>query len=197
MLKEEYPEKMLLRASVLGVLQKMHPELKGDVWLEEKFNQARSINRSPSVALYFSLLVYHLSQEKVEDLVGCLNIPKTVALVIKDTLHTKEILPSLANPKLSPSVIYRLLERYHPLSIQANAIASDSELLSQRLYLYLDKLRNVRTSLNGVELKNMGVPPGTRMGEILRELHDAKLNQVVKTREEEEELVHLLLSKGE
>lgn len=197
MLKEEYPEKMLLRASALGVLQKIYPALKGDVWLEGKFNQARFINRSPSIALYFSLLIYHLTHEEVEDLIGCLNIPKTVALIIRDTLRIKEILPSLADPKLSPSVIYRLLECYHQLSIQANAIASDSELLRQRLYLYLDKLRYIKTSLNGVELQKMGVSPGIRLGEILREMHDAKLNQVVKTREEEEELVHRLLLEGE
>jgi len=57
-------------------------------------------------------------------------------------------------------------------------------------------LRYVKISLDGEYLKQMGIPPGLRLGEILRALHDAKLDQIVKTREEEEELVHRWLSQG-
>ena len=195
-LKEECPEKILRRAGELGVLKEIHPSLKGDAWLEEKFHQARSINRSPPIALYFSLLVYHLSQEEGEDLVSRLSIPKTTSQVIRDTIRIKEILPSLADPGLLPSAIYRLLEGYRPLSIMANALASDSALIRPRLHLYLNKLRYVKISLDGEYLKQMGIPPGLRLGEISRALHDAKLDQIVKTREEEEKLVHRWLSQG-
>jgi tRNA nucleotidyltransferase (CCA-adding enzyme) len=195
-LKEEYPEKTLRRASELGILKKIHPSLKGDSWLEEKFRQARSFNHSTPIALYFSLLFYHLSQKDVEDIVRRLNIPKTTARVIRDTLHIQEILPSLTDPGLSPSAIYRLLEDYLPLSILANALATESTLLRQRLHLYLDKMRYVKISLDGEGLKQMGLSPGLRLGEILRALHDAKLDQIVKSREEEEELVHRWLSQG-
>ncbi len=195
-LKEGFPEKMLRRAGELGVLKSIHPSFKSDIWLEEKFRQARSINCSPSIALYFSLLVYHLSQEEGEDLVSYLRIPKITAQVMRDALRIKETLSSLADPELSPSAIYRLLEGHRPLSILANAIASDSVLVRQRLHLYLNKLRHVNISLDGEALQQMGLSPGPRLGEVLRALYDSKLDQLVKTREEEEELVHRWLSQG-
>jgi len=188
-LKEEQPEKPLQRAGGLGLLQEIHPSLKFDGWLKEKFQQARSITHLPPLALYFSLLVYHLNQEEGEDFTARLRIPRVIARAVRDTLRLKEKLLSLAAPELPPSAIYRLLQDYSPTSILACAVASDSTLLHQRLYLYLNKLRYVKTSLNGRALQQMGLSPGPQIGEILRVLHEARLDQRVKTSEEEIELV--------
>ncbi len=196
-LKEEQPEKPLQRAGELGLLQEIYPSLKGDGWLKKKFQQARSITYPPPLGLYFSLLVYHLSQKEGEDFIARLRIPGVIARAIRDTLRLKENLLPLTSPELSPSATYRLLEDYSPTSTLACAVASDSSLLHQRLHLYLNKLRYIKTSLNGMALQQMGVPAGPRLGEILRQLHDAKLDQKAKTREEEVELVRLWLSQGE
>jgi len=194
-LKEEQPEKPLQRAGELGMLREIHPSLKGNGWLKEKFQQARSIAHPPPLGLYFSLLVYHLSQKEGEDFIARVRIPGVIARAIRDTLRLKEKLSSLAAPELSPSAIYRLLQDYSPTSIMACAIASDSALLHQRLHLYLNKLRYIKTSLNGRALQQMGISPGPRLGEILRELHEARLDQRVSTRKEEEELVRLWLAR--
>lgn len=194
--KEERPEKPVQRAGELGLLQKIYPSLKGDGWLREKFQQARSITYPPPLGLYFSLLVYHLSQKEGEDFIARLRIPGATARVVRDTFHLKENLPSLASPELLPSAIYRLLQDYSPASILTCAIASDSTLLRQRLQLYLNKLRYIKTSLNGKALQQMGISPGPRLGEILRQLHDARLDQRVKTKTEEVELVQQWLSQG-
>jgi len=195
-LKEESPEKQLCRAAELGVLEKIHPSLKGNGWITERFQQARSITYPTPLGLYFSLLVYHFSQEEGEDLVVRLRIPRATARVMQDTLRLKEALVSLGIPEISPSTIYRLLRDYSPTSVLACSIASDSPLISHRLRLYLNKLRYVRTSLNGTALQEMGVPPGPQLGEILSGLHEAKLDRKVKTREEEMDLVRLWLSQG-
>lgn len=195
--KEEYPEAMLQRAGKLGVLEEIHPSLKGNSRLKEMFQQARSITRSPSTALYFSLMLYHVSQEEGEDFIARLRLPKSTGRAIQDTLDLKENVFFLATAQLSPSDIYQLLEGHCPLSIMANAIASDSVLLRKRLHLYLNKLRYIKTSLDGEDLQKMGISPGPRLGEILRALHEARLDQRVKSREEEEEFVKNLLSSGE
>jgi len=195
-LKEEQPEKPLQRAGELGLLQEIHPPLKGDGWVKEKFPQARSVTYPPPLGLYFSLLVYHLSQKEGEDFIARLRIPRVTARAIRDSLRLKENLPPLTSPDLSPSATYRLLQDYSPTSILACAIASDSSLLHQRLHLYLNKLRYIKTSLNGKALQQLGIPPGPRLGEILRLLHEARLDQKVKTREEEVELVRLWLPQG-
>lgn len=195
-LKEKSPEKVLQRAEELGVLKRMHPSLKSNKWIQKKFQQARSVTSPAPIAIYFSLLLYQLNQKDMEDFIDRLNIPKTIAQVIRDTLRIKEISASLDTGELSSGAIYRLLNGYQPLSILTNALASDSALLSQRLHLYLDKLRHVKTSLNGRALQQMGISPGPRLGEILKALQEAKLDQKVRTKEEEIEMVRHWLSQG-
>ena len=51
--------------------------------------------------------------------------------------------------------------------------------------LYLTRLRTVKVLLTGEDLKKMGIPPGPRYKEILAELLDAKLDGLVRNREEE------------
>ena len=193
-LKEESPEKPLGRAGELGLLDKVHPSLKGDGWLEDKFQQARSIAHPTPPALYFALLAYPLSQGKAEDFVVRLKMPGLTARAIRDTLHLKSKLPSLAGPELPPSAVYRLLQDYSPTSILACAIASDSALVQQRLHLYLDNWRHVKTSLDGLALQHMGIPQGPQLGQMLRLLHEAKLDGRVNTREQEIEMVQLWLA---
>ncbi len=194
-LKEESPEGILRRAEELGVLLYIHPSLRGDGWLEEKFAQARRLSKdTPSPALYLSLWVYPLSPEEGEDLIRCLRMPSVLARLVRDTLCLKEVISALAASGLAPSAIYRLLQGYSSQAILAVAIASDSDSVCQRLQLYLNKLRYLRPCLDGKALQKMGIPPGPQMGEILRALQEARLDQEVGTREEEEELALRWLS---
>ncbi|MBE0415953.1 MAG: CCA tRNA nucleotidyltransferase, partial [Dehalococcoidia bacterium] len=72
-LKEEYPERTLERAEKLGVLQGIHPSLRGNGWVAEKFREARQ-KAIPDLAIYLLLLAYHLSEEQSQSLVARLNI---------------------------------------------------------------------------------------------------------------------------
>jgi tRNA nucleotidyltransferase (CCA-adding enzyme) len=113
---------------------------------------------------------------------------------MRDTLRLKTRLPLLDKPSLKPSEIYYVLREYEPVAIQANAIASDekegtSSLIVHRyLQLFLTKLRYVRTSLNGEELKRLGISAGPEMGKVLQILHKAKLDGEVSTRADEKKL---------
>jgi tRNA nucleotidyltransferase (CCA-adding enzyme) len=98
-------------------------------------------------------------------------------------------LPALANPDLSRSGIYRSLETCSSEAITACLLACEDAVIRSRLELYLIELRYVKPSLNGEDLKRMGVTPGPRLGKMLKTLHDAKLDNKIETREEEEALV--------
>jgi tRNA nucleotidyltransferase (CCA-adding enzyme) len=67
-------------------------------------------------------------------------------------------------------------------------------LVRERLNLHLTRWRHVRTSLDGDALQKLGVPSGPRLGEILRALHDAKLDGKIKSQDDETELVKRWLS---
>jgi tRNA nucleotidyltransferase (CCA-adding enzyme) len=192
-LKEDRPENALQRAQALGLLQMVHPSLEADGWLSDKYELARSV-APPSATLCLALLTYRLGPDGIEDLIARLRIPGRAAAVIRDTCRLKPDLPSLDDPGLPPSQIHRLLRGYSPTSVLACALASDSVTVRDRLRLYLDRWRYVKTSLNGQALQQMGMTPGPRLGDMLGALLEAKLDGRVKTREDEVQFVRLRLA---
>lgn len=190
-LKEKFPEKALKRADELGVLFRLHPALKGDRWLAEKFKEARQVSspNPPSVELYMALLAYRLSGEETESLISQLRPQKTVTRTLRDTSRLKTNLSSLADPELAPSRIFRLLKDYSLTAITANSVASDSSVVQEHIKTFLTRLRSIKPSLTGNDLQKMGIPPGPRIKEILERLHEVRLDGKVKTKREEVEMV--------
>lgn len=194
-LMEEFPERALRRAGELGVLSKLHPSLKGDDWLSERFGQARQLQKRASLSpLYLCLLIYHLGENENEQFLSRLNFPRKLAEATHQTLQLKTRLSHLAKPQLKPSDVYQLLQTYTVQAIQANMLAAQSEIIKKNLQLYWIKLRHIKPLLSGEDLKKSGVPPGPELGKILKALHEAKLNGEVTTRKGEEKLVRSWLS---
>ncbi len=196
-LKEERPEKVLRRAEELGVLPKLSPTLKGNGWLAEKFEQARQISylNLPPVGLYLAILACRLTDEEVEQFMAKLRLPKSLAQTLRDTINLKAKLPSLADPELSPSGIYRFLHDHSLQAVIANSLVCDSPTARQHIQLFLDKLRYVKPALTGNDLQKMGIAPGPRMKEILQHLHEARLDGKITNKEREVELVEGWLEK--
>jgi tRNA nucleotidyltransferase (CCA-adding enzyme) len=190
-LREERPERVFRRAAELGVLQQLSPSLRGDGWLENKFQRVRQLNlRPPSrTTIYLCLLLYPLTQEESERFILRLNMPKGLSLTLRDSQRLKSNLEPLATPGISPTRIYRMLQEYRPDAIQANALAADSGLVSERLGLFLGRLRYVKSPLDGQALIEMGVAPGARLGQMLDALLEARLEGRIKTRAEAKKLV--------
>ena len=195
-LEEESPDKPLARAWQLGLLAAIHPSLKWDQGKAAMFRKARSKRRSPPFAVYLSLLLYSMSREEASDVVACLRFSKAAARAVEDTHRLKASLDALQAADLRPSAIHRMLQGYTTASVLACAVAADSPLVYDRLDLYLNKLRFVRTHLNGSDLTRMGFPPGARMGETLEALLEAKLDGEASTREDEVRLARLRLKQG-
>jgi len=188
-LKEQRPELAIKRLSELGILTRFGPSLKGDDWTVEKFGRARRLKKSAQLpSLYFCLLIYSLNETDIEQLLARLNMPAKLSTAMHDTLRLKTRLPLLGAPALKSSQIYYLLTEYEPLAVQANAIATESPIVRRSLQLFLQKLRYVRTALDGEELKRLGISDGPEMGRILRILHRAKLDGEVRTRADERKL---------
>ena len=188
---EERPEKVLRRAEELGVLSRLHPTLKGNGWLAEKYEQARQLTSPnlPPVGLYLALLAYRLSDEETEHLISYLRFSKLVAQTLGDAISLKTKLKLLADPELTPSRIYHLLHGYSSPAIMANWLASDSPVAHQHIQLFLSKLRYVKPALTGNDLLRLGIPPGPGIKEILNRLHEARLDGKVRSKQGEVESV--------
>jgi len=193
--KEKQPEFAVKRLAELGVLPRISPFLKGNGWIAEKFDKARRLKKPTQLpSLYFCLLIYSFSETGVEQFLARLNIPAKLSRAMRNTLRLKTKLPLLDKSSLKPSEIYYLLREYEPLTIQANAIASESATIHRHLQLFLTKLRYVKTSLDGEELKRLGISAGPEMGKVLQVLHKAKLDGEVRTRADEKKLALSLKS---
>ncbi len=190
-LQEEYPEKIIRRAEETGILTRLHPSLKGDGWLAEKFEQARRVSSPdlPPIGLYLALLAYPLTDEETKHLISYLRLSKPIAQILRDSITIKTNLQALADRKLSRSSIYRLLHPYSSPAITANSLACDSPVARQHIQLFLDKLRYVKPVLTGDDLQKMGIAPGPQMKEILQRLQEARLDEKVTSKKGEEELV--------
>jgi tRNA nucleotidyltransferase (CCA-adding enzyme) len=181
----------LRRADDLGVLKKLNHSLRGDVWLAEKYSDARQMNlpHKPPPDLYLALLTYHLTDKEREQFISYLRLPKSAARILRDSGVIREIIKELADTTMKPSIIYHLLNGYSPQAITTGIIAGDSEESRRNMQLYLDKLCHIKPILGGNDLIEMGIPPGPRIKEVLNKLLDARLDGAVKTREDEEGMV--------
>jgi len=195
--REEHPEHAIKRLGDLGALQRINHSLGGNEWLAAKFDDARRLGKPGELpALYFCLLAYPLNGEQLNQLVSRLNPSAKLTKTLKDTARLKLHLTQLNKPSLKPSNIYYFLHEYDPLAIKANIIAEDKPVIRQHLQLFLSKLRYVKSCLNGEDLQKLGIPAGTKLGEILEILHKAKLNGEVTTKDEEEKLARRLRPYG-
>ncbi len=134
-LKEKYPEKVLHRAATLGILSKIHPGLKIDEWLCERYEEAREIGLANSslVAVYLALLFYRLTNIELDNLLTRFHFTRAVNKILKETMELKDKLPGLDKTGLIRSDIYFLLHNYSQLAIVANSLATDSTTVERNI----------------------------------------------------------------
>lgn len=193
-LKEDEPEKALTRAAELGVLGHVHPALTFDREQAEAFVSARQRydGRTSLSLVYLALLCRRLTTDQTEELVTYLRPSKTAMQVLRETAALQNGgLEALANNP-APSHIDAILTGYGQTALQAAVLGNDP-VISEQIELYLDVLRYVKPSLSGNDLKQLGVPEGARMKEILHKLREARLDGTVTSKIEEEAMVgHLI-----
>lgn len=192
-LSEEQPERVLHRCQELGVLNALYPGLRGNGWLSEAFSRARKERDSHVVLedLYLCLWTFPLSDGELGGLVQRLKLVGSWARLLEDLSYLKGAASRLEQPRVQPSEVYHLLYGRAPAAIQAVALTSDSPLLHQRLKDFLATTRYVKSMLKGEDLMALGVTPGPAMGDLLRQLREARMDGWVTTREDEEELARL------
>ncbi len=207
-LKEEKPEAALCRLDELGVLAQIHPGLKCDDWLKERFRRLRESleagnwelstdGQPPEIsALYLALMAYRFSRQDLEKLVKRLKVSSDDAALLHQVNRLLFSTGELVKAQ-RPSEIYRLLKYYSQPAIFVVWVASDSEPVRERLELYHRKLRFVEPEIDGEYLKAMGLKPGPLFGRILSALRDARLDGEVTNLEEERAFVEKMLTKSE
>jgi tRNA nucleotidyltransferase (CCA-adding enzyme) len=198
-LEEKKPERVLNRANELGVLGKIHSNLKFDNHSCRLFARARGVLEpfSPPGECYLALLIYNLTLQDLNGIVTYLKIPRGPARILQETLQIKDELPVLAESSLTDGEIYNKLHRFHQTAILVNMLVSTSFIVKKHIEIYLEKLQHVKTALSGDDLMEMGINPGPKIKETLELLLESRLDGRVHSRDEEIELLknsHIALS---
>lgn len=198
-LRENEPEKVLIRAGKLGMLENIHPMLTGDDWLAAVFRRVRKTcePESPPVEQYLALLVYRLDNEDIKELSLDLNLRKQQSVTLNDLCLLKEKLEIIDDSPLQPSVTFLVLNGLSEVALTAVMIAEDSPAVRENIGLYLSEYRHVRTELTGNHLREMGFTSGTRIKAILDHLLHARIDGEVTSRQDEETLVKQFLPSRE
>ena len=209
-LDEREPERSLDRLARLGVLEKLHPNMRFSRVKAQHFQRLRQrfhtmADASPSAlkdvgaplslgVCYLALLTSDMNARGLESFVDRIRIRGDDARFLYEVSHLCGGMEDLLASVMLPSTIYHLL---HPFSRDARFVLSvltDSELLRERLDLYERQISTTRARIDGHYLRGLGVPPGPIYGEILGRVRDALLDEQIGSLEEERRLASQLVA---
>ncbi len=181
---------ILLRAIELGALAAIHPALTDGQVLTALAGEA---DLGPID--YLAALVMPLSATDGDEMAFRLNLHTDWARVVRDTIALRELSPAFSGPSVKPSIVCAALDGLDLDAIAASARRSHVPQVAARLRRYLNEWRLVRPELTGDHLLEMGVPSGSKIGEVLRELNSAILDGLVGGEESERALVNQIISR--
>ncbi len=197
MFSEAEPVKVLKRMKDFDLLKFIHPTLKSTAETERLFASiADTLTwfrllyldiRIEKWFVYFLGLLDRLKDTAVEETLERLAVPVKVREKVQQARERYRgvLYVFYKETDLPPSRVYDLLA---PLDVEAILLVmakARQDAAKKYISLYLTHLRNVKVMLTGDDLKALGIPPGPLYRKLLAELLDAKLDGVVRNREEE------------
>jgi len=194
-LEEDHPEKSLDRMEELGILEMVHPKI--HLTEEKKEILNRLID---AIAIYetlwgervkrwlvrFCVLLEDLEVEEITQLSSKYTFTREERqILIGARENVKSILKELETPEVLPSFIYYLLQPFSSEVLLLAMAKAKSKIVKKRILSYLSHLQKVKIEVDGEDLKKLGYKPSPKFSQILEEVKKARLNEIVKTKEEE------------
>ncbi len=195
--EEENPAPTVQRLDDYGLLETLHPDIVLDKKRRELFHSVRKVLawhdllflEEPYLrwAVYFTALVEGCGRETTEAVCEKLGLaPRHRVIFTRDRFEAFDALNRIRRRMpLENSDLYRALSSFKTEMILFMMAAARGERIKKAIAFYYTQLRFVEPSVTGGDLKKMGLEPGPIFREILQALLDAKLNGVVKNRDDE------------
>jgi len=207
--QEAEPEKAILRLEELGVLAQIQPGLRaGPAFARHSAALRAQIAGSaltngldePLERLYWGLLIYDLlptserpSMPIEKALTARLKLRGETQKLMAQLQKVKARLAQLTAPYTRPSTIVSALDRMQPSTLLLLSLLEENELLQERLHDYLQTWQHVHPSLDGNDLRHMGLGPGPLYGKILHSLRVALLDGEIEAGPEEQLLAQAII----
>ena len=170
----------------LGAFQSVHPALAVEAQTLDALRRAEQSDYDDKPALYLAILAYSMNANEKIAFTERLRLSSRWAQIIRDTgLARSRVQDDPSIEGFSLAEIYMRLRALQEAAILGCALSQVDDLATQRLMLYLNELRHIKPMLSGNDLIALGLPQGPRIGELLDDLLEARLNQRIETREDE------------
>jgi len=203
--KEPDPTASVQRMSELELLAYLHPKLKWSRTIEAGFGEAAKVIHWYDLLftgvsyrpwlIYFYCLMADLSLKEARELCQRLAVPPRVRKIVSDERRlAHDILRRLSRRKQKGqapknSELYRWLAPFSTETLLYIMVRCDNEEARQWVSHFFTHLQQVSSSLDGNDLRRLGIGEGPHYKKILDTLLDARLNGRVASRDEEIMLV--------
>ena len=158
---------------------------------------------TPIELLYWGLLIYDLlpkahgsddgASPLERDLSERLKLRGRTQRLMRQLRMAKGRLPQLTGPQQPPSTIVALLDQAQPAALLLLSLLEEDPLLGERVQCYTKTWRHIHPSLDGRDLRQLGLPPGPDYGHILRRLRGALLDGEIEAGAAELELAKSII----
>lgn len=201
LLKEKDPIKPLKRIQKLAGFGFISPRLKasGETyrllnsirsqigWFRRKLSRHRQID---AWLVYFMGLLDSLNSAGIKSVCKKFALPKgEEKRILSSKKLSRKFIRELIRDKVKPSKIFRMLQ---PLSYETLLLLKakyKNRNIRKHIEDFLINYNTVRIHISGHDLRNLGINPGPAYQKIFREILDARLDGLVKTKEEELALI--------
>lgn len=204
-LKEENPIPALIRLEDFNLLKVVDPSIKVDDRLRTMLDSARSAiawydllymeDDYRKWVVYFLVMISHADREKAGEICRRLELaPKYARIFVYERLETEQCLYRLGRKlPVKNSELYEMLSGFRTELLLYMMAATGREQIKKAISFYVTDLKDIKISVKGEDLINMGLPPSPLFGKILKRLLHEKLDGRVETRQEELELVEKIV----
>jgi tRNA nucleotidyltransferase (CCA-adding enzyme) len=196
-LEEEDPAPAIVRLHDYGLLRVVHPDLTPSKRLTSLLASAKKVLDWHDLLfleetyrrwmVYFLILLRSFDPESAADICERLEIaPRDRPILLDERIAAERTLFWLSeNMPPRNSDLYRRLDEFRVELLLYMMAATRREAIKKAISHYFTGLRNVATAIRGRDLKRMGIPPGPIYREILEAVLDARLDDRVRTRDDE------------
>jgi len=200
-LEEEKPIMALRRLNEFGLLKIIHSEIVYDKALKDLLSSVEKVltwhnllfleDSCRKWIVYLLALVRPFSQKDVQRVCRRLELRERFQKILVDEKTTADSCLKWMERKkaFENSVLYRKLDRFRTEVLLYMMASTSQDEVKRAISHYYTRLRATTTLLKGDDLKEMGFKPGPIYRKILESLLDARLNGLLKTRQDEEEFV--------
>jgi tRNA nucleotidyltransferase (CCA-adding enzyme) len=189
MLDEATRVQALHAADEAGLLAAVHPALRLSTKAMSEMENRDWAHGALARLADIALIGTALTGAEAESVIVRLEPPSDWRDALRAGDRFQKISTILDRDDLQASEIFGLLAGFPVAALEAQYAVAPPLLRRDRLSAYLNDYRHVSPELDGDDLLELGVPQGPVVGDLLRELRDARLDRKISSRFEEEALV--------